>query len=195
MIAVSGVLVLVAFVTLVVGIFQSGLELIYVSIAASVLAGVSLATGVLKTRPKAVAVGPEPLGTWGATATVSPTPEPSTMEEPAPITSVLSLEEPSETAVVDRAEEEEAEGPYAAPAPAARTRRAPAAAKKAAGAAKKAPAKKAAASRSAGTVVVIPGRDKYHKNSCRYAKGEATQTIAKATAKKEGYVACGVCKP
>lgn len=188
MIAVSGLLVLVAFVTLVLGIFQTGLGLIYVSIASSVLAGISLATGVVKTRPKAVAVGPEPLGTWGSSA-VAPPPEPPPVEEAVapPVTSVLSLEEP--------AADEEALGPYAAPAPAARTTRAPAKKAASAAAAKKAPAKKAAAARGAGNVVVIPGRDKYHRDSCRYAKGEATQTITKAAAKKEGYIACGVCKP
>lgn len=191
MIAVSGLLVLVAFVTLVVGIFQPGLGLIYVSIGASVLAAISLATGVVKTRPKAVAVGPEPIGGWGGTATPvldRPAEEPPGPEE-APVTSVLSLEEPRLAEEPFIAEEEE----EPAPATAARARKAPA---------KKAPAKKAAAKRTGsparatgGTVVVVPGRDKYHKDSCRYAKGEATQSLTKAAAKKEGYVACGVCKP
>jgi hypothetical protein len=188
-IAVSGLLVIVAFVTLILGIFQPGLGLIYVSIASSVLAAISLATGVVKTRPKAVAVGAgDGLGGWGGTATpVLDRPaseeEPSEEEAPAeePVTQVLRLDEEE------------------APAPAAPVRKT--AARKTAAAktgAKKTAGKAAGAAKTAaaaGKVVVIPDRDKFHRDSCRYAKGEATQTMTKAAAKKAGYVACGVCKP
>jgi hypothetical protein len=53
LVLVSFVLVLVAAVTLVVGLLQSGLTLIYLSIASSVLAGVVLAVAVLRGRPEA----------------------------------------------------------------------------------------------------------------------------------------------
>jgi hypothetical protein len=59
LVLVSFVLVLAAAVTLVVGLLQSGLSLIYVSIGCSVLAGVVLAVAVLRGRPepKAAPIG------------------------------------------------------------------------------------------------------------------------------------------
>ncbi len=61
---------------------------------------------------------------------------------------------------------------------------------------KAAKATKAAAKPAAGTVVVIPDRDKFHTSDCRFVRDAAgTLTVNKATAKRQGYVACGVCKP
>jgi hypothetical protein len=206
-IAISGLLVVIAFVTLIVGVFQSGLGMIYVSIAASVAAAVSLATGVVKSRPKAVAVtGPEPLGTWGGTATpVLDRPAEEAVEEelapaeiaPAydeePSTAALRLDEPVE-------DEAEAEAPVAAaPAKSARSRAASSASKARKSASKTTATARGAAKKTAsgsrGSVVVVPGRDKYHKEACRYVQGQVTQTITKAAAAREGYKACGVCKP
>lgn len=70
------------------------------------------------------------------------------------------------------------------------------AAKKAA--AKKPAAKKTSARRSAtgGQVVSLPERGTYHTAGCRFVKGKRdTEKITKATAKRRGYDACGVCKP
>ena len=67
-------------------------------------------------------------------------------------------------------------------APASRT---PAAAK---------PATRKAAAPSQ-NVVVVPDRDKYHKETCRYAKNPAAMTMTKAAARRQGYSACGTCKP
>jgi hypothetical protein len=65
--------------------------------------------------------------------------------------------------------------------------------------AKAAPAKatKAAPAKATGTtVVVIPDRDKFHTEACRFVKGVAgTVSVAKATARRQGYEPCGVCKP
>ena len=58
LVLVSFVLVLAAAVTLVVGLLQSGLTLIYLSIACSVLAGVVLAVAVLRGRPEPRAAAP-----------------------------------------------------------------------------------------------------------------------------------------
>jgi len=52
LVLVSFVLVLAAAVTLVVGLLQSGLELIYLSIGCSVLAGIVLAVAVLRGGPE-----------------------------------------------------------------------------------------------------------------------------------------------
>ncbi|MCA1823819.1 MAG: hypothetical protein LC640_06065 [Frankia sp.] len=63
----------------------------------------------------------------------------------------------------------------------------------------RAAAKKTAAASAAtatGQVLVIPDRDKFHRGSCRFVNGVAgTVALSKATARRQGYVACGVCKP
>ena len=100
----------------------------------------------------------------------------------------------------------------AAPAKAAPAKAAPAKAAPAKTAAKAAPAKaakaapakaaatkatKAAPAKATGTtVVVIPDRDKFHTDECRFVRGVAgTVSVAKATARRQGYEPCGVCKP
>lgn len=91
----------------------------------------------------------------------------------------------------------------AAPARAAKpaAKAAPAKAAKAAPAkaAKAAPAKAtraAAKAAPAGSVVVIPDRDKFHTSDCRFVRDvDGTLTVSKATARRQGYAACGVCKP
>lgn len=46
------------------------------------------------------------------------------------------------------------------------------------------------------TVFVIPDRGRYHKAECRYVRGVAEATeIPKATARRQGYQPCGVCRP
>lgn len=90
----------------------------------------------------------------------------------------------------------------AAPVKAAAAKAAPAkksAPTKAAPAKKAAPtkaAKAAAPARKPGTVVVIPDRGKFHTAECRYVRGvDGAQELTKAQASRQGYDACGVCKP
>ena len=53
----------------------------------------------------------------------------------------------------------------------------------------------ASASRT-GNVVVIPDRGKYHKSECRYVRDvPEAEELSKAAARRQGYDACGVCKP
>jgi hypothetical protein len=62
--------------------------------------------------------------------------------------------------------------------------------------AKAAPAKAAKATAATSTVVVIPDRDKFHTSECRFVRdASGTVSISKAAARREGYAACGVCKP
>ena len=109
LVLVSFVLVLAAAVTLVVGLLQSGLTLIYLSIACSVLAGVVLAVAVLRGRPEprvaaaprsftpparqqvpasvgAPTTGAQPTTSWSAPTTDMPEspPPPSTPPPPPP---------------------------------------------------------------------------------------------------------------
>lgn len=87
MVLVSFVLVVVAAITLVIGLLQSGLGIIYVSIACSLAAGVVLLLAVLRGRPapggavarpasSAAPAQPAPAQEWSApTAAVPPQPE------------------------------------------------------------------------------------------------------------------------
>ena len=66
-------------------------------------------------------------------------------------------------------------------------------------AAAKAPSKAAAAKvapAKAAPVIVIPDRGKFHTPGCRYVRDAVGAVeLTKATASKQGYDACGVCKP
>ena len=67
---------------------------------------------------------------------------------------------------------------------------------KAAKAAAPATAAGAAAGSRPGSVVVIPDRGKYHRAECRYVRGvDDAEVVAKSSATRQGYAACGVCKP
>ena len=179
MIAASGILVVIAFVTLIAGVFRTGLELIWVSIAASVLAAIFLALGVVQGNKRRVATAVGPAVTAPPWSDQPAAPAPSVYgAEAAEDTSVM--ERPS-LAAVPEAEELAAYQPEPEPEPAP-TRAA-------------APKKRAASAASAATVVVIPDRDKFHKETCRYAKNPAAMTMTKASARRQGYKACATCKP
>ena len=46
------------------------------------------------------------------------------------------------------------------------------------------------------TVVVIPDRDKYHRADCRFVRtADKTDEISRAQARRQGFSACGTCKP
>ena len=46
------------------------------------------------------------------------------------------------------------------------------------------------------TVVVIPDRGKFHKAECRFVRDvPGAEVLSKAAAARQGYAACGVCKP
>lgn len=94
LVLVSFVLVLAAAVTLVVGLLQSGLTLIYLSIACSVLAGVVLAVAVLRGRPEPKAA---PVGrSYTAPAAAPPPPVPASVGAPStPSTSSWSPPTPA----------------------------------------------------------------------------------------------------
>lgn len=276
MIVVSGVLVLVALVFLVIGLFGTGLGFIWASIITSVVAGVFLLLGALQRRgtPATAAdagmTGPEMLervtavsvrpreeaaeeassdDSFGAPAAAQVAVVPGRpryhvescrflagrpdvelvdvemargegytacgvckpdqalaaaadaelqmAEEPAADESTTEVDETAilaETASPGRARKAAAaKAPAKAPAKkAAAATKAPA--KTAASAA--APAKAAAKPAAGNTVVVIPDRGKFHVETCRFVKDvPGTLTVTKATAKRQGYAPCGVCKP
>ena len=92
LVLVSFVLVLAAAVTLVVGLLQSGLTLIYLSIACSVLAGIVLAVAVLRGRPEPKAA---PVGRpYQAPASAPPPPVPASVGAPAAAETTTSWSPP-----------------------------------------------------------------------------------------------------
>jgi hypothetical protein len=127
----------------------------------------------------------------------------------APLTDETTDEAPADEAPADAA----AAAEPATPARKAAAKKAPARTAAAAGTATKATAStatkataakssatKAAAARPAGTtagqVVVIPDRGKFHIETCRFVKDvPGTVNLSKAAAKRQGYTPCGVCKP
>ena len=46
-----------------------------------------------------------------------------------------------------------------------------------------------------GTVLVVPGRPRYHVEGCRYLAGKDGEERTLAEARDEGYTACGICRP
>jgi hypothetical protein len=115
-----------------------------------------------------------------------------TVRAPAePRTGRAAAKAPARTAASrpTKAVKPEAAAPAKAPAKAAP-------AKAPAKTAAKAPAKAAAKAPAGGTVVVIPDRGKFHTPDCRYVRGVAgAEELSKAAAGRQGYTACGVCKP
>lgn len=50
--------------------------------------------------------------------------------------------------------------------------------------------------RRAGSVVVVPGRPRFHKPGCRFVRdAEDAESLTANQAAKKGYSACGACKP
>jgi hypothetical protein len=49
--------------------------------------------------------------------------------------------------------------------------------------------------RSRDRVVIVPGRGRYHRSSCRFAKRNDAREVTVATARRRGYEACSVCSP
>lgn len=188
MIAASGILVVIAFVTLIVGVFRTGLGLIWTSIAASVLAALFLALGVVQGNKRRVATAgaPAPMPAWSdqpaTTAVMERERVPALEEEEA------EPEPPTLVAVPEPEPEPGAFAPPPKPAakPATRAAKAPA---------RKPAARKPAAAGSSANVVVIPDRDKYHRDTCRYAKNPAAMSMTKTAASRQGYKPCATCKP
>lgn len=46
-----------------------------------------------------------------------------------------------------------------------------------------------------GTVLVVPGRPRYHVDGCRYLTAKDVEALDVLAAREEGFAACGVCKP
>lgn len=190
MIAASGILVVVAFVTLILGVFRTGLGLIWTSIAASVLAAIFLALGVVQGNKRRVATAGGPSAPMPSWSDQPPAPAATAVLERERVPARDEIEEePPPLVVVPELEPETAMSSYQPPAAK------PAPTRAARPAAKKPGAKKPAAATASGSVVVIPDRDKFHRDSCRYATNPAAMSMTKVAAKRQGYKPCATCKP
>jgi hypothetical protein len=136
------------------------------------------ACGVCKPDEGAAAAVPEPAAPRTRTATTRSTGGRSTTP---PAKTAAAKTAPAKTAPAKTA-----------PAKTAPAKTAPAktAAKAAPAAATSSPA------RRPGSVVVIPDRGKFHRAVCRYVRDvPGAQELTKAQATRQGFEACGVCKP
>jgi hypothetical protein len=196
-ILISFLLLIGAIVTFFIGWFQEGLTMVFVSIGASVAAGMFLAAALIRGRAVTPATAGAPYGPAQGTKAAATAPaEPKERAKPrAP----LPQRRPAAKRPTGRPKEPAAPATEAAAAqPAAKK---PAAKKTAAKkpAAKKPAAKKPAAPSGASPrsqVLSIPERGTFHTSDCRYVKGRRdTERITLGTAEKRGYSSCGVCKP
>ena len=46
-----------------------------------------------------------------------------------------------------------------------------------------------------GEVVAVPDRRKFHRPDCRYARVRGATKMARSTARRRNFDACGICKP
>jgi hypothetical protein len=111
-------------------------------------------------------------------------------EEPRPTLSAIPAYEEPKPATRSAQRSAPKAAPKSAAKPAAKT-----APKTAAKTAPKSAAKAAPKKRTVAMVVVVPDRDKYHKESCRYANNPAAIELTKAQARRQGYEPCATCKP
>ncbi len=147
-------------------------------------------------------VAPEPVDE-GVTILDEPVAGPAAETAPEPVAAPAAKASRSATKVAkaapakaattaNRAVKAPAKAAKAAPAKVAPTKAAPAKVAPT----KAAPTKAAPTRASAGKVVVVPNRDKFHTASCRFVQGvEGAKEITRATAARQGYSPCGVCKP
>lgn len=209
----SVLLVVASTIALVFGWSTADESLIWTSIGASIGAGVLLIVAVVRSRKS------EPVA--AAAASRSETSErsrqtpPKEADQPASEASAGTPREASgdqpRPAAADRhpagRSEDSEETAVATPArPAGRRKRAGAASgapaagdgsAETAATSEKPETSAAAAStaRSTSEVIAVPDRKRFHRPSCRYASAKGAERMSKASARRRGYAACGVCKP
>ena len=188
MIVISGALVLVALVLLVIGLLQHPLGYVYASIAVSLAAFGFLIVGILQRRGEISgpvgepAISPPPTfgaGTPGSNV-VTTNPSRGRTEAPEPVVNAPETDsadslDPAIGAVAATAAPQQ---PYAAPEPPVEH-----------------DLDRAAVHELAGTVLIMPGRPRYHVAGCRYLLGKDAAEVDVRDARHEGFTPCGVCKP
>jgi hypothetical protein len=100
------------------------------------------------------------------------------------------------SAAKSSAAESSAAKPSAAKSSAAKSAAAKSSPAKAAAAPAKGAARTAGGGTRAGSVVVVPDRDRYHRHDCRFVRDAPdAEVLSKTAAGRQGFTPCGVCKP
>ena len=192
MIVISGALVLVALVLLVIGLVGQGLTFVYASIAVSLAAFVFLLLGILQRRGEpgaapAVGAGGGPdrsrddegvtvVPAAATAATLAPPAEvslakPERGPEPERVPEPERMREPEPVAQEDPEPPVEDDGELLSDVD------------------------EAELDEIDTTVLVVPGRPRYHVDGCRYLYGKDVEEVHVLDAREEGFTPCGVCKP
>jgi len=162
LIVISGALAVVAFVLLIAGLVQSGLGLVYASIAVSVVSAVFLGVGAYQRRGEEVALA------GGAPApTEEPADEVTRVVPVAPVAPIASVTEGDTDTDDEPARQLSSVGTTTA----------------------------IVSDDGGSSVLVVPGRPRYHVEGCRYLAGKSGEERSLAEARNEGYTACGICRP
>jgi hypothetical protein len=149
LIVISGVLAIVALALLIAGLASTGLTLVYISIAVSLVSAVFLGIGAYQRRGEEVATAPAlPEPSFGGGDEVTRVVTPTAAATASAGSARIYSEAPSSDGAAD-----------------------------------------------APTVLVVPGRPRYHVEGCRYLVGKEAEERSVAEARNEGYTACGICRP
>lgn len=128
----------------------------------------ALAETTADLQPAGVSAGPAKTGTAGA----------------VPTTATTTAGQPARKAAAPASKLAAAAAPATSPVPSKGTRSA-----SSSGSA-------GPAANRRGTVVVIPDRGKFHRQQCRFVRdASGAEELTRAQATRQGYDACGVCKP
>ena len=192
----SVLLVVASTIALVFGWSTADENLIWTSIGASIGAAILLVVAVLRSRKTETAPAVRTPARDGRPSEASSEAgrPPAAERHPA---GTETLERPAAGITRDEPKPEEKPAAEAAvPAAAAPAASRPSRTKgdKAAAAAGRGAA---AAGSTAATneVIAVPDRKRFHRASCRYASAKGAERMSKASARRRGYAACGVCKP
>lgn len=182
MIVISCVLVVVGAALLIAGVITSGLTVIYLSIAASVVAAVLLFLGVRSSRPALVGAG----GERGEGPSDAVPPRSRQGRSPGRLLGRSNQPGP-ETAVLPPVDDDGPLEPYLREPERVPATTASEASDVADGDAR---------AGSLGDVMVVSGRPRYHRDGCRFLAGRAdAEPISVEEAREVGFTPCGVCRP
>lgn len=192
----SVLLVAASTVALVFGWSTADEGLIWTSIGASLAAAVLLVIAVVRGRKTVPEAATRATATTERAAASTPATAPSAGRAPDRGASA----EPHPAGPETRAASAAVTRPQPVAAPAEPARKSPApksetATKPAATPAKASTTGKAGSTAAQNEVIAVPDRKRFHRASCRYASAKGAERMSKASARRRGYAACGVCKP
>lgn len=174
-------------------------SLVWTALIASCAAALFLVVAyfVSKREMKQAAAQREPAADPGTSAVTEVRPRTQDEHESFSVVSAPPAPPEPQTEQAEQTAGEQEEGSSVAPAAAAMAAGSPTATKPSTAKKNSAPGTAAAAKPSSPSDVVvgIASKKKFHRPDCRYAKSESGEEMSRATARKRGFVPCGICKP